>query len=231
MATSLKVSKIANGKKKRNSLMATLGAGANPHHKKEKKHMANKSKSKKKGGAAHKQNGFQFIAKKKGGGKGHHKHGRPRSSNPQVTVFGKPVSVMELLKVLLGGVLGVAGTKFFAPLIPIDQSTPGVKTAVSAAVAFAGGKAAEQINTEFGYGYAFGGMMHATSLGLNWIVPDVATRAGISGGRGVGQYIAAPNQPVPYNPFLDRGMPTNVMSPAASSMDPVGTQMEALYGN
>lgn len=197
MAIRYSVKKIANSQhsKKRiqNALVAALGAGANPQNK-EKRHMA-KAKPKAKKHAKHAGHNptlmFRKPEKKNGGARRH----KPRTAqNPfDIRLGGQVLPAKSAVKILLGGLLGVAGTKMATPLLAnavnLDTSSNVTKTAATAAVAFAGGKAAEAIDKEIGLGYQFGAYMHTFSLALNTFVPQVGSKIALNGGRGVGRYV------------------------------------------
>lgn len=117
-----------------------------------------------------------------------------------------PISVMgqtgakNIGTLLLGGLVGVAATKFIPTLIPAGMlpSSNIVRAAVSAASAYAAGMLAEKLaGAAFGQAVAFGGYMQAASVALNAFLPSIGSRIGMNGMRELipGQFT------VPQNPL------------------------------
>lgn len=232
------VSRIANPRKK-NSLLAALGAG-NPN--KEKSKMAKKAKKHhKKGGHGKKRNstfifsGSRPAAKSAVGTKSNkrHKSGRRhgRKRNPMdITLGGQRVPVQEVFKLLIGLLCGVAGTKVATPYVPLDMSSTPTKVIASGGVGYVTGKVAESFDRTFGYGWQLGALAHTLSLALNFIVPSVGSKLSLQGGRGmgrrgVGQYIdIAP--PYPQNQFAQSSVMAALPATTAETVD---AAMESVY--
>lgn len=136
------------------------------------------------------------------------RHIRRARRNP-VSIFGH-TGAKNLGMLLLGGLVGVAATKFIPTLIPagLIPSSNIVRAAVSAAAAYASGMAAEKfVNPTFGQAVAFGGYMQAASVALNAFLPSIGSRIGLNGMRELvpGQFS------VPQNPLrLPPAPPVNV---------------------
>jgi hypothetical protein len=119
--------------------------------------------------------------------------------NP-VSIFGHG-GARNLGTMVVGGLIGVAATKFIPTMIPaglIPQSNV-VRALVSAGAAYAAGMAGEKfVNPTFGNAVMFGGMMQAASVALNAFLPAVGSRIGLNGMRELvpGQFS------VPQNPLV-----------------------------
>lgn len=131
-----------------------------------------------------------------------------RRRNP--AMFGsKPFSGAGA-QLVLGGLLGVAGTKFVARMIPAGLSSfagtfgPVINNAVGALViGWVAGKAAKG---PFGDAVLFGGMMQVGSTLINTLVPNLrlADIPLALSGRGMGEFVPG-GFVVPQNPV--RGIP------------------------
>lgn len=116
--------------------------------------------------------------------------------------FGSSVSTTEMVKYIAGGLIGVAATKAIVPMLPDSlRGSQAMAVASSLAVAVAVGWAASKLDPKIGSAVLFGGLMQASSVFLNSFVPPVGRFIGLSGGRGVGEFVPA-RFPVPQNPIL-----------------------------
>ena len=117
--------------------------------------------------------------------------GRSRGKrNPMF--FGRSVNVVEMSKLVVGGLVGVAVVKAALPYLPAQAtSNNALRTVSSVVIAFASGWLASKINAEFGSAVLFGGLMQAGSVLLNAFVPQVSPYLALQGGRGVGQFVPA----------------------------------------
>lgn len=124
------------------------------------------------------------------------------SRNPNFTVLGQAMKPMDILKLIGGVLIGVAGVKFATPMLPPSlTSNIGAKTVSSGVVAVVLGKGAETIDPVFGSGVLIGGGAQTVSMGLNAFLPDIGSRIALSGVRpGMGRLVQV-NRPVPNNPF------------------------------
>lgn len=110
------------------------------------------------------------------------------------------VSVSSV-KVILGGLVGVAAAKFLPTVVPasITGSSQIVRVALTGASAFVASKAAEmfKLGPQTVNAVLFGGLMQTASVALNAFLPGVGKRIGLSG---LGELV--PGQfPVPQNPL------------------------------
>lgn len=201
--------RIANPKK--NPLL--VGLGANPREvnmtKKKngsgvKKNTHSASVSAKRNSALpmkKKKNGVYVMAKKK--------NGRGKSGNRNPVLFGRSITPIQLVKLLVAALAGVTVTKFVPTMLP-DKVTENdaAKVAVSGGVAMLFGLAVAQMEQELGAAAAFGGGMHTFSVALNTWLPSVGRQIGISGVRGVGAIYNTdqPNAAL-QSPFAPRRLP------------------------
>src|SRR5271166_1207964 len=103
------------------------------------------------------------------------RRGVRRSRNPEI--FGSRLGSKDSMKMIGGGIVGVAATKFLPTLIPATMmpsvmSTNLGRTAVSFAAALGAGFLASKVDVRFGQGVYFGGLMQAVSVGLNAFLPS-----------------------------------------------------------
>jgi hypothetical protein len=119
--------------------------------------------------------------------------------NPDL--FGARLGSKDSLKLIGGGIAGVAATKFLPTMIPPTMApqlltTNLGRTAVSFVAAFASGWLASKMDVRFGQGVYFGGFMQATSVALNAFVPAAYKALGIGLGDFVPGRFAVPQNPV-----------------------------------
>jgi hypothetical protein len=135
-------------------------------------------------------------------------------------IFGSRLGSKESLKLIGGGLAGVAATKFLPTMIPANMAPQLVTTqlgrvAVSFAAAWISGWVASKLDSKFGDGVYFGGFMQVGSVALNTFLPAVYKM--IPGGGGLGDF--APGQfAVPQNPL-------RIAAPGAHSMAPSGSMV------
>jgi hypothetical protein len=128
--------------------------------------------------------------------------------------FGSSVTTTEMIKYIGGGLIGVAATKALVPMLPDSlRGSQAMAVASSLAVAVAVGWAASKVDVKIGSMVLFGGLMQAASVFLNSYVPPVGRFIGLSGGRGVGEFVPA-RFPVPQNPILQSGGGGMTMAPS-----------------
>jgi hypothetical protein len=139
---------------------------------------------------------------------------RRSRSNPDF--FGGSLTSKQSLMILAGGFAGLIGAKFIPTLLPatltgsIGTSTAG-QFAISLAAAVAVGWAAGRfVSPAFGNGAMFGGLIQATSVGLNAFLPSVYSSLGI----GLGDLLPG-SFAVPQNPIRAGMQPRRIAAPAA----------------
>jgi hypothetical protein len=103
------------------------------------------------------------------------RHHRRRSSrNP--SLFGHSITSTGGLKLIGGGIVGVAAAKFLPTMLPsgivgtFGSSAIG-RVVITGASAVAAGWAAGKVDKAFGEGVLFGGLMQAASVALNAFLP------------------------------------------------------------
>jgi hypothetical protein len=137
-----------------------------------------------------------------------------RRSNPDL--FGARLGSKASMKMIGGGIAGVALTKFVPTLIPSTMmpslmTTNLGRTAVSFAAALVSGFLASKVDREFGQGVYFGGLLQAVSVGLNAFLPAQFGALG----TGLGDF--APGRfVVPQNPLRVAAPASSGHLPAAS---------------
>lgn len=206
--------------------VVTLGPAINPHQRSSKTVPAAKRKSRaKRHVKAHRKNRRRVAARNP-----HRARTKPaarrrrtrRASNPKVIVryrtkrrnsrkgvkrhrnpdlFGARLGSKDSLKLIGGGIAGVAATKFLPTMIPPTMApqlltTNLGRTAVSFVAAFASGWVASKLDHRFGQGVYFGGFMQATSVALNAFVPAAYKALGIGLGDFVPGRFTVPQNPV-----------------------------------
>lgn len=127
------------------------------------------------------------------------RHAKRRHNPPDL--FGARLGSKDSMKLIGGGIAGVAATKFLPTMIPPSMApqlltTNLGRTAVSFAAALASGWLASKLDTRFGQGVYFGGFMQATSVALNAFVPAAYKALGIGLGDFVPGRFAVPQNPV-----------------------------------
>lgn len=154
---------------------------------------------------------------------------RHRSHNP--TLFGASLGSTQSLKILGGGLVGVASAKFIPQILPasltssISGSTIGA-VFITGASALASWWLASKLDEKFGEGVLFGGLMQTASVALNAFLPNF-TIGGVPISLGdlvQGQFA------VPQNPLRQRQLaaaqvqvaPTHSMAPAGSRVTSSG---------
>ena len=158
------------------------------------------------------------------------RNGLRRRRNP--SVFGANIPSSSMVKLLLGGLIGVTATKMLTAMIPANMlSNNFVKVLASGAVAVVAGnlaKAVPSMGPGFSDAVMFGGLMQAASVALNTFLPSVGQRIALAGRRGVGDMVDA-RFSLPENPITNgllaasvRAMPAAVPAAAMSGLHRAG---------
>ncbi len=133
------------------------------------------------------------------------RNGKRRTvSHRNPDIFGARLGSKDSIKMIGGGIAGVAAAKFLPTLLPanmlagVANSNLG-KTAISLAAALVAGYAASKLDARFGQGVYFGGIMQAASVGLNAFLPSLYKTLNI-GMAGIGDFVPA-QFAVPQNPI------------------------------
>jgi hypothetical protein len=154
---------------------------------------------------------------------------RRNRRNPNI--LGVSLTSKSGMKLIGGGLAGVAATKFIPTVLPTTLfSTLGTSTlattAISGVSAFLAGWIASKFDNDFGAGVYFGGFMQTLSVALNGFLPSVYSAIG-SPLSGFGDF--APGRfAVPQNPL--RMMPASNAMPAPTGSVPVQTGIGRAYG-
>lgn len=138
-----------------------------------------------------------------------------RHRNPDL--FGAGLGSKQTLKMLGGGLVGVAAAKFIPQLLPASLTSSLGTSAftqmlITGASAVAAGWLAGKLDKDFGNGVMFGGLMQTASVGLNAFLPNF-TIAGVPVALGdlvQGQFA------VPQNPLRQMGQRA-IAAPAGSA--------------
>jgi hypothetical protein len=157
---------------------------------------------------------------------------RHRSKNPQL--FGSSLGSKQTLKILGGGLAGVALTKFIPTLSFLSGITSTVSGTlstfgpfvISAVSAFAAWWIASKVDQAFSEGVLFGGLMQAASVALNAFLPGFnigGVPIALSGLADLVQGRFA----VPQNPLMGQNAMRSLMGPSApqGSMAPAGAKV------
>lgn len=148
-----------------------------------------------------------------------------RRKNPDI--FGSALGSKDSLKMIGGGIVGVAAVKLIPTLLPanmipqIASSSIG-KLGIAAVTATVAGWAAGKLDKRFGEGVMFGGWMMVAAVGINIIAPSVYTQY-----IGMGDFVPG-RFPVPQNPV--RGaLPAAPAAPAASGAVMKSSRLGSAY--
>lgn len=122
-----------------------------------------------------------------------------RRRNPDA--FGLKPTSGKFMQAVLGGLVGVAATKFIPTLIPmgIVGSNNLMRFVVSVASAYVAGMVAGKVASgPIADGVMFGGLMQAASVGMNTFLPPGAARSLALNGMGefVGSRFVVPQNPI-----------------------------------
>jgi hypothetical protein len=151
-----------------------------------------------------------------------------RHHNP--SLFGASITSKEGMKILGGGLVGVAAAKFIPTLLPTSVlgslATSNIgKTVLTAGSAVAAGWLAGKWDHGFGNGVLFGGLMQTASVALNAFLPSVYQQLGISLGDLLpGQFA------VPQNPIRQGIAPPAPVAPAGSQSRVTMSGLSRGYG-
>jgi len=132
------------------------------------------------------------------------RHNRRRHKrNP--SLFGHSLTSKDTLKLIGGGLVGVAAAKFIPTVLPtsvlgsVATSTIG-KVLITGVSAVAAGFLAAKLDKDFGSGVLFGGLMQTASVGLNAFMPSFSIGGVPIALSGMGDLL--PGQyAVPQNPI------------------------------
>lgn len=131
---------------------------------------------------------------------GHRRRVYRHRRNP--AVFGHSITSKSGLKLIGGGVIGVTAAKFIPTMIPaqltMGMGSTGIgRVILTGAAAVFAGWAAGKMDTQFGEGVLFGGLMQTASVALNVFLPGFSI-----GGVPIGMGDLMPGQfVVPQNPI------------------------------
>lgn len=152
-----------------------------------------------------------------------------RRSQRNPSMFGESITSKGGLKLIGGGLVGVAAAKFLPTLLPTSLTggmlSGGVgRTVITGAAAIVSGMLAGKfVDSRFGDAVLFGGLMQTASVALNSFLPSVYQSLGI----GLGDFV--PGQfAVPQNPM--RQLPAApAYLPAASGSKVTSTRLASAY--
>lgn len=125
----------------------------------------------------------------------------------------------DMLTSVIGGLIGMAATKFLPTLVPssLTSGSPFMSVIVTGVGAFAAGMIADKVAPKYGKAVLVGGLIQTGSTAMNTFAPSLAASLGVSG---VGDIIATQPFPVPNNqmrPVMVAAAPSS-----ASGMGMVG---------
>lgn len=123
-----------------------------------------------------------------------------RRRNPEA--FGLKATSGKFVQAVMGGLIGVAATKFIPTLIPMGLVGPNnlMRFVVSVGSAFVAGMVASKVASgPISDGVLFGGLMQAASVGMNTFLPAGPARA-LALTNGMGEFVGS-RFVVPQNPI------------------------------
>jgi hypothetical protein len=152
------------------------------------------------------------------------KSNRRRSGTRNPNLFGSALGSKSTLKIIGGGLVGVAAAKFIPQILPTSLTStltgnPFGQMLITGACAVGAGWIAGKLDTQFGDGVLFGGLMQTASVGLNAFLPNF-TIGGVPIALGdlvQGQFA------VPQNPLRQRGGQAALPAGTASSAMPAAS--------
>lgn len=148
------------------------------------------------------------------------KHVRKTKRNPDI--FGSRLGSKESLKMIGGGIVGVAAVKLVPTFLPtsmlgsIATSSFG-KLAIAAVTATVAGWAAGKADKKFGEGVMFGGWMMVAAVGINIVAPSLYTQY-IGMGDFVPGRFAVPQNPVRGAIAAPAAVPSHMPSASGKAM-------------
>lgn len=106
--------------------------------------------------------------------------------------FGSNASPMKLAEYVAGGLIGVTINRVVLPMLPASVTNNNFFSTLAAfGIALAEWWAASMISKDFGSAVGFGALMNAGSTALNTFIPQVGSAVGLSGRRGVSDFVGA----------------------------------------
>jgi hypothetical protein len=135
------------------------------------------------------------------------RHGRRSRPNPRrgkrnPQFLGSAVKPMKMVELVAGGLVGLGVNNLAMTALPTTLTSNAFgAVAASIAVALASGYAGGFVDKEFGAAVAFGGLMAAGQIAINQWVPSVGSTIGLSGVRGMGDFVPG-KFPVPQTPVV-----------------------------
>lgn len=133
------------------------------------------------------------------------------------TLFGLNIGGSQMATVVIGGLIGVAATKFIPNAIPISLGGGNiVRVLISGLSAFVAAMAANKaVGKAFGDAVLFGGLMQTGSVALNAFLPVIGGQLALTG---VGELVNTGGFVVPQNPVLPASVPVQARV-GASGLD------------
>lgn len=106
--------------------------------------------------------------------------------------FGSNASPMKLAEYVAGGLIGVTINRVAQTMLPASVTGNNFFSTLAAfGIALAEWWAASMISKDFGSAVGFGALMNAGSTALNTFIPQVGSAVGLSGRRGVSDFVGA----------------------------------------
>lgn len=128
----------------------------------------------------------------------HHKKNPARSAigmhkkrhNP--VFFGTHQTPFKMAELIAGGLIGVTVNRLVMPMLPSSVTSNNFFSTIAAfAVALGEWWAASMVSKDFGAAVGFGALMEAGSTALNTFLPQVGSVVGLSGYRGLRDFVPA----------------------------------------
>lgn len=117
---------------------------------------------------------------------GRHKH----KHNPQF--FGTHATPMKMATYIAGGLIGVTINRAVLPMLPTSVTSNNFFSTLAAfGIALVEWWVGSMVNKDFGSAVGFGALMNAGSTALNTFIPQVGSAVGLSGRRGVSDFVGA----------------------------------------
>jgi hypothetical protein len=132
-------------------------------------------------------------------------------------VFGRSVTSIGAVEMIIGGLVGVTAAKILPTYIPAQfLGSPIMRILATGASAYVASMLFGKIRPGMADAVMFGGLMQTGSVALNTFLPSIGGQIGLAGGRGMGDLVEG-HFVVPQNPL--RYMPAPAPAQARVNMN------------
>jgi hypothetical protein len=116
-----------------------------------------------------------------------------RKGRRNPSFFGAQATPIKMAEYIAGGLIGVTINRAILPMLPASvTSNTFFSTLAAFGIALLEWWAGSMISKDFGSAVGFGALMNAGSTALNTFIPQVGSAVGLSGRRGLRDFVGAP---------------------------------------